>query len=36
MLTNSLLISDTSKTELLELISFHSDQEIRQNSVLQI
>ena len=30
MLTNSLKISDTSKTELLELISFQSDQKIWQ------
>ena len=32
MLTNSLKITDTTKTELLELISFQSDQEISQKN----
>ena len=31
MLTNSLKISDTTKTEFLELIFFHTDQKLRQS-----
>ena len=36
MLTNSLKISDTTKTEFFELISFQSDQENDKNTAVQI
>ena len=36
MLTNSLKISDTTKTEFFELISFQSDQKNDKNTAVQI